>query len=84
MTRNIDMAAFNASAEKAGEPEDKSKEIPISRESIDAGAEALYRALPDAFPWRSSAARDVAVLVFLAMVEAAPDAVHDAVANKIV
>lgn len=44
--------------------------VPTSQPSeamLEAGARALYRALPEAFSWRSSALLDLASVVYLAM-----------------
>jgi hypothetical protein len=51
----------------AGAPE---ADIVVTPEMIAAGAERLYRSLPDAFSWRSSALPGLAVEVFAAMAEA--------------
>ena len=50
--------------------ERKADDIPeITPEMIEAGATAIYEALPEAFSWKSSAALDVARRVFLAMMD---------------
>jgi hypothetical protein len=76
----IDLPGFRvdeASRTTLNSPTNLSEVIKISPEQIEAGADVLYHALPEAFPWRSSDIGELAREVFLAMVGCAGGAEHD-------